>query len=228
VTEAVTAPKGISPEQVVTAAIELTAELGLTSWSVRELAGRLGVAPSAVYHHVGHRAEVIRQVSARLVSQVPRPDADLPWELWFEQMLASIRTVLLAHPGVAHWFMMHGPSLPEAVDIVDAGIACLHRAGFGDNAAFAYAMLFNQGVGSIAFAQDRRQADAADGDRSLNTLLPRFAELARTSAGLAELTTGILTPTLDDPAVAEANFRRSLRILMRGLAVECLPGAGSQ
>lgn len=220
--EALTAPKGISPEQVVTAAIELTAEVGLTNWSIRELATRLGVASTAIYHHVGHRAEVIGAVAARLVAGVPRPAPQLVWQDWFEQMMVNLRPVLLAHPGVAHWFMMHGPAMPEAVDIVDTGVAVLERAGFAENSAFAYSLLFNHGVGSIAFAQDRQQCGAADGDRSLNTLLPRFARLAEASPGLAAITSEVLVPWLSDPAAAEQAYLRSLRIIMRGLAAEYL------
>lgn len=212
--------KGISPDLVVRAATDLTRERGITGWSVRDLAGRLGVAPPSIYHHVGDRAEVIRQVVRGLVAGVDRPDPDLDWRDWFEQFLLGIRGALIAYPGVAHWFMMHGPSMRTATDIVDAGIATLERAGFGDRAGYAYTLLFNQAVGTIALSQDRRAAHSADGDRDLSAMLADFTRLAPSSHGVAVLTESVLLPLINDPDVEEAYYRQALRTTMRGLAAE--------
>jgi AcrR family transcriptional regulator len=216
------APKGISPEKVVQAAVALTGERGLAGWTIRDLAARLGVASTAIYHHLGDRAEVIERVVAQLVGEVRRPDPELEWEQWFEQLLVGMRSILLRYSGVAHWFMMHGPALPQATDIVDAGIDHLERAGFGEHSAFAYSLLLNQGVGSVVFSQERVAVDAPDGDRGWDSLLQGFAGLAQISHGMSALTESLLRPMLTDPQVSESLFRQSLRVVIRGLAAEYL------
>jgi AcrR family transcriptional regulator len=212
--------KGVTAEKVVDVATRLTRERGLTGWSFRELAKRIGVAPSAVYHHVGDHATVIRQVARRLVADVELPDADLDWRDWFEQVLMAIRAKAADYPGVAHWFMMHGPTIEEATRIVDAGIAVLERAGFGDQAGYAYSLLFNQVVGLLAISQDRHLPNPADGDRTFSSMLPGFSRLAATSPGLGVLEQSVLRPMLSGPDAEEAYFRRALHTTMRGLAAE--------
>ena len=46
---------GLDTGAVIDAAVELSRGAGLTAWSLRDLAERLGVAPSVIYHHVGGR-----------------------------------------------------------------------------------------------------------------------------------------------------------------------------
>lgn len=214
--------KGISRDDVIDAAAKLTAEVGLVSWSMRDLARRLEVASTAIYHHVGRREEVLAAVAARVVTEVPRADSQLDWRAWFEQTLLALCQTLRRYPGVAHWFMMHGPTMPEALDIVDAGVGCLRRAGFGEDAAFAYSLLFNHGVGSIAFSQDRQAINAPDGPRQLEVLHADFTRLSAASAGIAHLATSVLADLAGSPEGEEALLSRSLRVLMRGLEAEFL------
>lgn len=220
------AHKGITAELVVVAATELTRERGLTGWSVRDLARRLSVATSAVYHHVGGREEVIRRVVRGLVAGFERPPSDLPWQRWFEEMLLRIRRALREYPGVAHWFLMHGPSLPEATDIVDAGIGALERAGFGTRAAYAYSLLFNQAVGTIMIGDDRRQA--SDPARDLGTMLSAFTELAPASHGLAAISEHLLGPMSaadhGDDGFLATYYLAAIRTTIRGLEAELAAG----
>jgi hypothetical protein len=103
---------------------------------------------------------------------------------------------------------------------VDDGIAALERAGFGDQAGYAYTLLFNQVVGLVAISQDRQLPDPADGDRTFSSMLPGFSRLAATSPGLGVLEQSVLRPMLSGPDAEEAYFRRALHTTMRGLAVE--------
>lgn len=217
--------KGITAELVVAAATELTRERGLDDWSVRDLAGRLGVATSSIYHHVGSRDVVIRRVVQSLVAGFERTPAELPWQQWFEQTLLRIRRALRGYPGVAHWLLMHGPSMPEATDIVDAGIGALELAGFGNRAAYAYSLLFNQAVGTIVLGDDRRLAAA---DSGLGTMLSAFSALAPDSHGLAVISEHLLGPMSpadhgDDDFLA-SYYLAAIRTTIRGLEAELATG----
>lgn len=45
--------KGLKYEDIITAAVALVEEKGFSNFSLRELAGKLGVQPSSLYNHVG-------------------------------------------------------------------------------------------------------------------------------------------------------------------------------
>jgi AcrR family transcriptional regulator len=217
-------PKGLDAGKVVEAATRLTREHGLTGWSMRDLAADLNVATSAIYHHVGDRAVVLREVVAGLLAAVKRADPELDWQEWFEQTLSSLWGMLRDHRGVAHWLMMHGPTTAGAVDLVDAGIASLQRGGFGEHAGFAHVLLLNQVIGAASLADDRRVGGEADGDRGRGTMLADFERLAPVSPGMWALTESMLRPVVDRPAVLERYLQDALRTTMKGLAAELADG----
>ena len=50
--------KGITPEKIYQAATQLIIEKGYDRFSLRELAGRLGVQPASLYSHVKNAEEI--------------------------------------------------------------------------------------------------------------------------------------------------------------------------
>jgi AcrR family transcriptional regulator len=52
---------GITAEQIVDAAVELTRQRVLYGWSIRDLVAAIGTSPSVVYRRVGGRLRVLRQ-----------------------------------------------------------------------------------------------------------------------------------------------------------------------
>lgn len=77
---------GLTPAVVVDAAVELTRSSHLFSWSMRDLASRLGVAPSVIYHHIGGKDRLCRQVVERVLDQLELPPHDLGWQDWFRAL----------------------------------------------------------------------------------------------------------------------------------------------
>lgn len=67
---------GNSREDVVSAALKLLDSWGLEFFSMRRLAGELDVQPSALYHHVASKQELLGFMAARIVGQV-EVDADV-------------------------------------------------------------------------------------------------------------------------------------------------------
>ena len=67
---------GNSRQDVVTAALRLLDAFGLDSFSMRRLAAELEVQPSALYHHVENKQELLGHLAGRIVGGVV-VDADL-------------------------------------------------------------------------------------------------------------------------------------------------------
>lgn len=64
-------------------AMELTRECGLEKWSIRDLAQRLGVVPSVIYHHYQNRDAITASVIGEITSTIELPDEQLEWKDWF-------------------------------------------------------------------------------------------------------------------------------------------------
>jgi AcrR family transcriptional regulator len=147
----------VTAEQIVAAAVELTAERGLENWTLRQLAAEIGASPAVVYHHVGDREAVVGVVLERVALQVVSPPETLPWREWFATMLHNHRLVLRRYPGTALRLAMHGPPLPTAAGTIDLGVRLLREAGFGDESVLAYNVLLTTACQYIAMEDNRQR-----------------------------------------------------------------------
>ena len=163
------------------AAVELTRESHLMSWSIRDLAGRLGVAASVIYHHVGGKDLLCRRVVERMLEQIVPPEPSQPWQQWFRELLHTAGPLAAAYPGTAKWMLMHGPTLPAVLPILDAGVATLQRAGLGEQAPFAYALLLNNAMLTVSMGDDRLQHEG-DGPRDHATMMAELRQMPTASA----------------------------------------------
>lgn len=168
---------GLTAELVV----ELTAESHLFSWSIRDLGRRLEVAPSVIYHHVGGKDLLCRRVVERVLSRIELPPQQLEWQDWFRQLLSTAGPLAARYPGVAKWMLMHGPTIPTVLPILEAGMGALHHAGFGERAGFAYAVLLNNAMLTVSIGDDRLQHEG-DGPRDHAKMMAEFQEIAATES----------------------------------------------
>jgi AcrR family transcriptional regulator len=107
--------------RIVEAAMDLIDRRGPDGFSVRALAGELGVFPSAVYWHVRDRRTLLALVGARWIgSALPSPEGK-HWAQWLRELGHGYRAAALAHPNVARAIageLVNDPStfgLPEAI-----------------------------------------------------------------------------------------------------------------
>lgn len=212
---------GLTPETVIDAAVELTERHHLLRWSIRDLAGRLGVAPSVIYHHVGGKELLCRAVVERVVSPLRPPSRRTGWKRWFRTLLLDLRPLLIRHPGTAKWLLMHGPTFPVLLPVVDDGVAILQRARFGDRTAFAYGLLLNNALMTIAVSDDRLDHEG-DGPRDHAVMMEDFRRAGAASTGLAVIAESLIMPFVGESERAEtqreAYFRFVVDTTIAGLA----------
>lgn len=202
----------LSAALVVNAALELTDGRGLNSWTQRDLARRLGVAPSVLYHHIGSRDQVVRGVVERVITGHPVPSPNLPWQDWFRHALLTHRPLLIRYPGVAKWLLMHGPSFPETAQEFDAGITVLERAGFV-RPAMAYTMLYNTAILTISLTDDRLET-GDDGPRDHGAMLAAFEPLEQQSRGMAAVVREMVRPLAEDQEAADELHETYYRLVV--------------
>ncbi|MFT3862284.1 TetR/AcrR family transcriptional regulator [Micropruina sp.] len=226
--DTVTAPfhVGLTPERVVDAAVELTRESHLMSWSIRDLATRLGVAPSVIYHHVGGKDLLCRRVVERALVRIELPDPALPWQDWYRTLLYSIQPLATEFPGVAKWMLMHGPTIPPVLPVIEAGMEILRRAGFGERTHLAYALLLNNAMLTISMGDDRLQHEG-DGPRDHATMMTEFAQLPTASDDVRAMGSHFIRPFAEGGDTATrmrtAYYRFTVDTTIAGLAATLDP-----
>ena len=123
--------------------------------SMRAVAGRLGVAPNALYSHVEGREGLLDAVLDDLLGALPLPDASADPEAGLTAVMTASHELLLAHPGLApHFVARQGARGPNAQRLGDAMRVLLAKAGVDDEAAqdTAIRVLVVHAIGDAAVA----------------------------------------------------------------------------
>lgn len=165
---------GLTPERIIDAAQQLTRESNLFGWSIRDLARRLQVTPSVIYHHVGGKDLLAKRVAERVIASIHAPDGALEWQEWFRRLLVdAVYPAAVSHPGVAKWLLMHGVPFPSAAGIFEVGIGKLERAGIEPGALIAYSAIMNNATLTISMG-DERLLHEEDGPRDHAAMMAEF------------------------------------------------------
>ncbi|WBB58310.1 TetR/AcrR family transcriptional regulator [Streptomyces sp. WMMC500] len=122
------------------AAEELVRERGVAGWSLREASARVGVSPSAAYHHFSSRDALVRALSVRVLAGLGErmAEATAAEEDARRGLVAACRAYVrwtLADPAVARLAFAAPARDPDTTisphphDVVDAGLDRLAAAG---------------------------------------------------------------------------------------------------
>lgn len=104
--------------------------MGTTSFSMKELADRLGVGVATVYRYVGDRNELLRLASARASYRTSPQDTNQPWPELLGDYTQSIFGSLRTSSALLHSYIdgKIGPELE--VEFADSFIAAMSNRGF--------------------------------------------------------------------------------------------------
>lgn len=91
----------LSRELVVGAALEYIDQEGIDSFSLRNLATKLGVYPTAIYWHVPTRNDILAQVVALTLENVAPSKKRRIWQKHLQDIFHNFREAVRAHPNVA-------------------------------------------------------------------------------------------------------------------------------
>jgi AcrR family transcriptional regulator len=120
----------LSLEAIVTAAIAVLDESGVSGLSMRRVAERLGTGAASLYGYVSGREELLELVYDELVGHVPLPTPDP--EHWREQvfeMLRGLRDVLMSHRDAALAGLGRIPTSPQTLAAAEVLVATLRMGG---------------------------------------------------------------------------------------------------
>jgi len=139
----------LTREHVVAEALTVIGTNGVEALSMRDLAGRLGVVPAALYRHVRNKEQLHDLVLDGVLAEVDcRVDHRLGWTERVKVLAHRLRTVLESHPGIAGLLKTRDPLGPHSLALAEAFLASLHEAGLPERqTGLAFSALYDYALG---------------------------------------------------------------------------------
>jgi TetR/AcrR family tetracycline transcriptional repressor len=212
----------LTRDDVVDAAVDLLAEVGLEGLSLRRLARQLGVSAPTLYWHVADKRTLLDHVAERLLVdqwQVTPPAPGEDWADWLRERATAQYRALIAHRDAARVLAGNRPT-EAAMPAVEQVLGTLVDAGFTPAQAFASIQAVgNLVIGSALEYQAERERDALAA-RAGHSGHPGHAvhdpERFPQHAALAAL----LADRPEHGADHDALFRHGLDLMIAGLRVQ--------
>ncbi|MGB0112131.1 MAG: TetR/AcrR family transcriptional regulator C-terminal domain-containing protein [Ilumatobacteraceae bacterium] len=202
----------LSPDRVMSCALELADEIGIADLTIRRLADALEVKPMSIYHHVANKEAIIDGMVDLVFAEIEMPDPDLDWKSSMRRRCGSARAVLARHPWATPYMESRRSPGPATLAHHDAVLGCLRRAMSLELTAHAYAVLdafvygFALQEASLPATEGADMADLAD------AIVDHFPPGAHPH--LVELTVGhVLQPGYD----FKREFDFGLDLILDGL-----------
>ncbi|MFC7624468.1 TetR/AcrR family transcriptional regulator C-terminal domain-containing protein [Microlunatus sp. GCM10028923] len=212
-------------DRLLQVAVALADVEGLGAVSIRAVAGRLGVAPMALYRHIRDKNDLLASMSEAVFAEAPLPD-ELPagWRDRIELAARGLWRVHQRHPWLAQVTPLSRPlTSPGLLAYSELMLGALLDHGLDPLAAFDLNVLLYNFVTGIAVNLEA-EARAAEGsgvsdEEWIDTITPdlgrltgsgRFPAFARVMASLQERDGGY---DLD----LDRLFELGLRLLLDGI-----------
>ena len=175
-----TRPRGfLSRELIIKEALALLEEHGPGALSMRRLADRLGVAPTALYTHVRSKADLIDGLIDQVYAGLTlNPDPSGDWAQQLTTLSQQVRDHLHAHPAVVPYALQQPGLGPHSLRLGEAIYNVLRPAGFSDQAVVGtvYALL-TYILGFVALEIPRAGSDPQTSDEFVRRMWAFFAAL---------------------------------------------------
>ena len=111
---------GRPPKTSLDAILDAVEALGLETFTIAELAARLGVRDATLYNYVGGREEAYRAACARILARLEVAAAHASsWAEYVETICRRGFALARAHPGIGP-YIESGPYLSDSVRVFEA------------------------------------------------------------------------------------------------------------
>jgi AcrR family transcriptional regulator len=121
----------LSRDAILDAAVRFVDEHGIGKLSMRKLGAELGVEAMTLYYYVPNKEALLDGLVDHVTAGADLAVRDgEDWAAVLRRMAVSLRSVLLAHPGVLPLVSTRPVLSPSSLDAVEGILAVLDAAGF--------------------------------------------------------------------------------------------------
>ncbi len=215
----------LTREQIVTAAIGLLDSEGLEGLNMRALGQRLGSAATAVYWHVGSKANLIALAGDQVWHEIALPDlAAAGWRAAATAMATDLHAMLTRHPWLVQAFgsfVVYGPGKARHDD---HGLALYEAAGFtgaraDQAAATVFTFVLGHALGPAAAASLTRKL-GRDGGNAEELMRDSMAKASEVAAQFPRLRARLDTAAAGYAAAPDNAFEFGLHAILDGLEAQ--------
>lgn len=216
----------LTRDAIILAALHEAADKGGGNLSIRGVARRLGVYPTAVYWYVPDLESLHLAVIGYVLRDVMPWNMKLPWQQFIRDYFYRCREALMAYPGVVP--LLRGRLMPvqrAALAHMERLLGVLHRAGFeGEELIHAYNTVLVAGTSfamqEIAdppvYASEDWKKDVQESLSSFDgeqfPLLAHYRDLMANHAFSTRWESGAMNPLHE-------SFRMYVEVIVEGLEV---------
>jgi AcrR family transcriptional regulator len=209
----------LTSDQIVAAAIALLDRDGFDGLNMRALGERLGSAATAVYWHVGSKANLIALAGDQVWNEIPLPDLrELGWRDAASAMATELNAMFTRHPWLVQAFGAYPIFGPGKARHDDHCLAMYEAAGFtpgdADRAATA---VFTYVLGTALGHAAAISLGRVDNEDELRATMTRAHEVALQFPRLAAR---IGSPAAAYAASPEGTFELGLNAILDGLEAQ--------
>jgi TetR/AcrR family transcriptional regulator, tetracycline repressor protein len=123
--------RSLSRPEIVNAALRYVDLHGLDALTMRALAKEIGVYPTALYWHIGTKAQLVAAVTTTVLDDILLPaDHDMAWDDWLAEVARLCRQALHRHPNLSPVVGSQLVVTTAALPLVERVLNVLERAGF--------------------------------------------------------------------------------------------------
>jgi AcrR family transcriptional regulator len=217
----------LTREQIVTAAVELLDAEGLEGLNMRALGKRLDSAATAVYWHVGSKADLIALVGDQVWNEVALPDLSATdWRTAATQMATDLHAMLTRHAWLVQAFGSYVIFGPGKARHDDHNLAIYEGAGFtsaeaDQAAAVVFTFVLGNALGPAAVASLTRKL-GRDGGNAEARLRESMAKARDIATHFPRLRARLGTPAAEYGAAPDDTFELGLQAVLDGLEARLL------
>jgi TetR/AcrR family transcriptional regulator, tetracycline repressor protein len=222
--------RSLSRSEIVNAALRYVDEHGLDALTMRALAKEIGVYPTALYWHIGTKAQLVAAVTTTVLDDILLPaDHDMAWDDWLAEVARLCRQALHRHPNLSPVIGSQLVVTAAALPLVERVLNVLERAGFtGRELVDVYNAVAGFILGWVSLELSSGPPDVEDDWQEeyagqLSSVSPnafptmtRNMELLANNAFLTRWDSGRVRPM-------DRSFEASLELLILGLRVKLEP-----
>lgn len=135
--------KGITRDDVITAALRIATDQGLDAVSMRSVAAELSVTPMTLYARVDGKDDLLNGLVEALMVGIELPGTELPWDERLRRLAAAARATGTRHPEALVLLLQRPVAAPSGHRFTEALFATLRQAGLDDQRVLQFEQLFS-------------------------------------------------------------------------------------